>query len=145
MKSKQLLSQRRVLSAACFERPKMKARARTPRHQLEAMRHAPESICFDIKVNGITEEVEVLRPVHPGDNLFVAYQAEMLTAVLHLLRASGFEKAPSRSKPANLPKGIWQRKGGGFIVNYKKSQWLLWLQVQAHFGCSCCLPGRHHC
>ena len=62
-----------------------------------------------------------MRPVHPGDNLFVAYQAEMLTAVLHLLRASGFEKAPLRSKPANLPKGIWQRKDGGCIVKHKKA------------------------
>ena len=135
-----------VEGAQCslFEQPKKKARVRTPRHQLEAMRQAPDSICLELEVNGIPKEVEVLRPVHPGDNLFVAYQAEMLAAVLHHLRASGFEEAPRCSKPAGLPKGIRTRKGGGYIVKYTKASGSIWVQDEAHLGCSYCLPGRPH-
>ena len=94
-------------------------KTKIPRHQLEAMRRAPQSLTLNLEIDGTDHEVEVLRPVHPTDNIFVAYKADMIAALLHYIRRGGFSEPVHRSRPAEIPKGIHSTKGG-FVVKYKK-------------------------
>ena len=96
-----------------------KARSVHPRRQQEALRNAPQSMTLELEVHGETHEVEVLRPIHPTDNLFVAYEADMIAVVLHFIRAQGFEDATTKPRAPDLPKGIHKRKAS-FICKYTK-------------------------
>ena len=100
-----------------FEPPRKKARVVHPRHEQEALRKTPKSMMLDLKVDGVPYEIEVLRPVHPKDNLFVAYKADVLAPLLHYMRDAGFDDHPSREQ--HLPKGIQTRKNG-YVVKYNK-------------------------
>jgi hypothetical protein len=101
-----------------FDAAPRRKKARVPRHQLEALRKAPQSITLHMAIDDETHEVEVLRPVHSTDNLFIAYDDVMVGAVLHYIRNNGFSEPASRHR-ADLPKGIHIRKNC-FIVKYTK-------------------------
>jgi hypothetical protein len=97
---------------------KVKKAKVTHRYEQEAKRKTPETMTLEIGVDGVCHHVSVLRPIHPTDNLFVAYDADMLKAVLHVIRTSGFDE-PERRCRGDIPKGILTNKKG-FIVKHLK-------------------------
>ena len=108
-------------SCSLFEAaPPKKPRVVHKRHEQEALRRAPESITLRLDIDGCVHDVDVLRPVHPKDNLFVQAQPDMLSAVLHKIRTGGFSDPSHNTRTSEFPKGIHARKDS-FIVKYTKS------------------------
>ena len=104
-----------------FDKPKKKHAKRTPRHEAENLRATPQIMGISVDVGGRTHNIEVLRPVHSTDNLFVAYKAEALTPLMHYLREAGFEE-PREHKTKQFPKGtkgVHVRKNC-LVVKFKK-------------------------
>ena len=102
-----------------FEQVRKRPRWRNSRHQQEALRQSPDTITIELDINGVMHKVEVLRPVHPNDNLFIAYKADMIAATLHYLRTRGFNEADSKAAQCSLPKGIHRHKHG-YQVKFMK-------------------------
>lgn len=106
-------------SCSLFDAPGRPRRpVRIARHQQQVLRNSPASLTLQVPVGDSTIDVDVLRPIHSADNLFVAYNAEMLTAVLHYIRTNGFKGLVARDR-SGLPKGVHKRKGS-FVVKYTK-------------------------
>ena len=101
--------------------PQKKPRVIHSRGQVDAFRKDPQSLELDIDINGEMYQVSVLRPIHPTDNLFVAYDADMLATVLHHIRSLGFEEHVGRERLSNIPRGIHKRKDG-YVVQYVKPE-----------------------
>ena len=74
-----------------------------PRSEQQALRNDPKVISLSVQIGDDVHEVEVLRPVHPSDNLFVAYKDDMIVTVLHVIRFSEFDTPQHRVQI--LPKG----------------------------------------
>ena len=87
------------------------------------MRSDPTTINIEVDVLGEMHEVSVLRPVHPKDNLFVAYTEESITPVLHHLREQGFNEYKGRPRNPEKRKGVWEMDGG-FVVKFQKADGL---------------------
>ena len=85
-----------------------------PHAQKADMRRTPQTLQIIVEVGGNPYTLEVLRPVHPKDNLFIACTAPMIATLLHILRTGGFDEQTRRVKQPGLPKGIHKRKG--FLV-----------------------------
>ena len=102
-----------------FDQAKKKPRVTNSRRQQEAMRQSPDTLTLELDIDGVVHEVEVLRPVHPTDNLFISYKAGMIAAMLHYLRTSGFNDVTPKSSVGNLPKGIHRHKHG-YVVKFMK-------------------------
>lgn len=83
----------------------------------EELRRNPQHLTISITVAGHALGIDVLRSVHPKDNLFVAYDARMLAHVLCFIRDAGFDGAVAE-RP-ELPKGV-HRRGDGYQVRYVK-------------------------
>ena len=119
--------------SSLFE-PKLK-KCRTPQGEQAQKRKSPRSMTLDVPIytatlpNGATEttwhQIEVLRPVHPCDNLFVACTAEAMAPILHMMRTEGYEEGVSeaqtmpRGKQRIIPTGI-QKKKAQWLVKYTK-------------------------
>ena len=97
-----------------------KARATNPRNKQSELRDCPESICITVTCGDEDKVIEFLRPIHPTDNLFVAYRNEDVTTLLNFIRSKGVEDTEPRQRN-KLPKGISTRKKGGYIVTYTKT------------------------
>eukprot|EP00959_Pyramimonas_sp_CCMP1952_P187548 3921535-Pyramimonas_sp.AAC.1 len=65
-------------------------------------------MCLDVEVKGRSVQVEVLRPMHPCDNLFVVYKPDALAAVIHSMREMGFD-GPQKREP--MTKNVHKRNG----------------------------------
>jgi hypothetical protein len=102
-----------------FEQVRKRPRWTNSRHQQETLRQSPDTIAIELDIDGVMHEVDVLRPVHPTDNLFIAYKADMIAATLHYLRTRGFNEAHSKAAQCNLPKGIHRHKHG-YVVKFMK-------------------------
>jgi len=74
--------------------------------------HVP--ITIDITMDGTTHTIEVLRPVHAKDALYVKYDAETLRVVLQYMRQGGFTEMKQNLKHQGAA-GI-QKRGCGFTV-----------------------------
>ena len=81
------------------------------------LRQNPVHIAIGLTVGDTTRDVNVLRSVHPLDNIFVAYDPIMLAHALCFIRAEGF--AEKKEKQAELPAGI-HRRGEKFVVRFIK-------------------------
>ena len=92
-------------------------RIKQSRKALPAMRTDLESISIDLEA-GEDEPVhtKVLRPVHPTDGIFVEYEAETLSKTIKYIRRCSFTEEQTRHD-TTLPKGIWRRPGGVFLVS----------------------------
>ena len=81
-----------------------------PRHSRAAIKSLKEErsmLTIDLEHGDKTVTVGLVRPIHPTDNLFVLYDAEVLGCVLNVIREGGFETKELRI----LPKGVYFRKG----------------------------------
>ena len=92
-------------------------RARVTHAKQADLRETPQSMTLDVIINGTVHKVEVLRPVHPKDNLFAACRPEVLAPILHVMRTEGFDDPIGRAR--DLPPGI-QRRKNKFMVRYRK-------------------------
>ena len=102
-----------------FDQAKKKPRWTNSRRQQEAMRQSPDTLTLELDIDGVVHEVDVLRPVHPTDNLFISYKAGMIAAMLHYLRTRGFNDVTPKSSVCILPKGIPRCKHG-YVVKFTK-------------------------
>ena len=99
--------------------PKKKPRVVTPRSQLEELRKHPEHLTLMPEVDGVSLGVDVLRAVHPKDNIFVVYEKKMLAHALCFIRSQGFEPDTAEVRRGDLPRGI-HRRGSQYCVRYLK-------------------------
>lgn len=116
----QALADSAELQCSLFEQPAAK-KARRTKAEAARMRQAPEVVEIEVDVDGTTHSLRVLRPVHPTDNLMVAYEAHTIQCVLHILRAASYDEGRA-PRCDNLPQGVHVRKAGGFLCKYKKDQ-----------------------
>ena len=100
--------------------PTSKKAHRISRGEIASMRDAPKYITLSVEVDDVTHDVDVLRAVHPSDNLFVAFNDDMIATVLHVLRSKGFTSTQRDYNKDDRPKGILKRKGC-FVVKFEKS------------------------
>ena len=96
-----------------------KKKAKNSRDIVSEKRHNPKVIEIEIVVDDETIPIEIIRQVHRKDNLFVAYDAIQLAAIIHFIRSHGFEDIPSPEK-LHLPRGII-RRNKKFLVKYTKA------------------------
>ena len=91
-----------------------KKKAMMTRLEMKSKRTEHVPITIDITMDGTTHTIEVLRPVHAKDALYVKYDAETLRVVLQYMRQSGFTEMKHQIKHQGAA-GI-QKRGGGFTV-----------------------------
>ena len=98
--------------------PASKKAKKLSRARINAMRQAHSLVSIQLDHYG---SVQMLRPVHTNDALFVEYSPEAITAVINYMREKGFEDTDQGSvKDSSLPKGIWKR-ADHFVVQFKKA------------------------
>jgi hypothetical protein len=82
------------------------------------------SLEISITVAGEEHCLRVVKPLHPGDGLFVEYDAAAMGIVIAFLREAGFDEdqKPRAARDPTLPPGIALRHGktDRYIVKYKK-------------------------
>ncbi len=88
------------------------------------MRKSPKAMTLEVDVGDSVHEVNVLRPVHPRDNLWVPYQADQLAIILQFIRESGFDEA-LQMHHHGLPANIYARKQG-YVVKYIRQGAISW-------------------
>ena len=112
---------RQAKEKACslFKNP-IKVQQRASHSQKADMRNDPQIMVLDADINGTTHHIEVLRPAHPTDNLFIAFTADSIAAAVYIMRTSGFDVPKPRERPPELPKGIHKRGDDHFSVKYVK-------------------------
>ena len=75
---------------------------------------------------GITKRVEVLRPIHPRDELAVPLNAEAIANVIKFLQISGSSQQQQKRKrsgiPDDCPHGIWSRKRHNGVQYFLKAK-----------------------
>ena len=91
------------------------------RDQVRGMRRAPESLVITLTTGGADHQIDVLRPIHPDDCVFVEYEDDTISVVLGFLRAGGFGES-KRPNTMHLPRGTRVRSAGkhNFSVRYTK-------------------------
>ena len=82
------------------------------------MRQNPKTIEIEIEVGGEKIPIDVLRHVRRNDNVFVAYDATQLSAIIQFIRDHGFQDVLTPEK-FHLPPGIQKRKHK-FVVVFMK-------------------------
>jgi hypothetical protein len=109
----------RLLFDQVGPQPKMR---RQSRHAIKMARcEARDSVSIEFNIGDQLCQVEVLKPVHPNDNLFVEYEPTALWQVLTYIRNSGFsDEVRKFSKRESLPKGVF-RRGDAFLVRSKRA------------------------
>ena len=119
--AQQQLFEESTRDASCqlFDAPKKRPRALNTRDQMKELRGAPQSMSVTLAFDGESRAVQVLRPAHPNDSVFVEYSRETLITVLHFLRRSDFTES-KRCRHTDLPRGI-QRRKQGFLVSFTKA------------------------
>jgi len=100
--------------------PQIAKRPRLSRSNLKAMRSKPEPLTITIPASGDSGvmDVQVLRPVHPRDDLWVEYDLHILSRILEYLRDEPFDTDQKSKHDKTLPKGVWHH-GEGFLVAYQ--------------------------
>lgn len=88
------------------------------RDDIDRMRHETGTIGVEVASEEEKFNVEMLRPVHPRDNIFVRYDADTLGFVLRYIRDAGFgDVKPPRFDEA---KGVCRRSDALYIARYVK-------------------------
>jgi len=123
---KSLIAQRNEKQSDEFKQDKTHARAslfKTPPKQTKLvrthaekadMRRNPGVMTIEVVVHDTTVHIDVMRPMHPNDNLFVVYEPEAMAAAIHIMRTMGFDEPQKRDRLPDLPKGVHHRNG--FVV-----------------------------
>ena len=80
--------------------------------EMKKLRHEPDSIKVAICIEGEMYEVDVLRPVHGRDRLWVLYESANIGAIITLLRAMPFGEKQSQLELPDGVKNVLKRKNG---------------------------------
>ena len=101
-----------VSACSLFGQEAKKRFAGRTRNEITQMRtSASESLEIVISIDGRDEAINVLRPVHPADSLFVEYDERSIAIVLKVLRDSLYTEN-KRRRTTHLPKGVHVRAQG---------------------------------
>lgn len=100
-------------------------KARISRSAIKTARTEASSLDISITVDGEPHMVQMLRPVHPRDNVFILYEPGSITTVVRYIRQCGFAGSTGlmqRARDPSLPQGIWNLNGkkGVCQVVYRK-------------------------
>ena len=85
------------------------------RMQIKEKCGAPKILSITVLVDGIGQEVDVLEPLHPGDALWIRYDAASIGVVLKYFRGA---RLNGQKKQASLPTGIYQ-SGEQLVATHK--------------------------
>lgn len=97
--------------ASLFKTPPKQTKLVRSHAEKADMRRDPGVMDLEVVVQDKTIHIDVLRPIHPCDNLFIAYEPEALAAAIHIMRSMGFDEPQKRDRLPDLPKGVHHRNG----------------------------------
>ena len=80
--------------------------------EMKKLRDEPDSIKVTICIEGEMHEVDVLRPVHGRDRLWVLYESANIGAIITFLRAKPFGEKQSQLELPDGVKNVLKRKNG---------------------------------
>ena len=80
--------------------------------EMKKRRDEPDSIKVTICIEGEMHEVDVLRPVHGRDRLWVLYESANIGAIITFLRAQPFGEKQSQLELPDGVKNVLKRKNG---------------------------------
>ena len=80
--------------------------------EMEKLRGEPDSIKVTICIEGEMHEVDVRRPVHGRDRLWVLYEPANIGAIITFLRAQPFGEKQSQLELPDGVKNVLKRKNG---------------------------------
>ena len=106
------------IGASHCHKPPPKRKTRQSRMELASKRANKEVLQVTLEHNGACKEIDVLRPVHPMDGLYVLYDTYTMTAVLNFIRTFGFHRKEPRLQHQGAP-GIQTIKDKGYLVVMK--------------------------
>ena len=105
--------------SACTLFDPAKKKPKLSKDIVSEMRQNPKTIEIEIEVGDEKIPINVIRHVHRKDNLFVAYDATQLSAIIQFIRDHGFQDVLTPEK-LHLPKGIRKRGHNKFVVVFMK-------------------------
>ena len=106
------------VGASHCHNPPPKRKTRQTRMQLASKRANKEVLQVTLEHNGACKEIDVLRPVHPMDGLYVLYDTYTMTEVVNFIRTFGFHRKEPRLQHQGAP-GIQAIKDKGYLVVMK--------------------------
>ena len=98
---------------------KKKGPRMTLQKKAENRRHAT-TIVVQVCLEGVQYDVEMVRPLHGRDGVWVRYDADTLSVVVRFMRALGFSEPRVRDTPSFDCKGIYKRTDG-FVVDCSRT------------------------
>ena len=90
----------------------------TLQKKAENRRHAT-TIVVQVCLEGVQYDVEMVRPLHGRDGVWVRYDADTLSVVVRFMRALGFSEPRVRDTPFDC-NGIYKRTDG-FVVDCSRT------------------------
>lgn len=87
------------------------------RDELASQRQQHRCLTIKLSVGEEVHDVKLLRPVHPRDTMFVAFEETSISVVLHHIQTKGFSEQKRPRNVESLPKGV-HKHGRGYIVMY---------------------------
>ena len=109
--SDELKQEQSDAKASLFKTPPKQPKLVRTHAEKADMRRDPGVMVIEVVVGDKTVHIDVLRPIHPCDNLFVVYEPEAVAAVIHIMRTMGFDEPQKRDRLPDLPKGVHHRNG----------------------------------
>ena len=103
------------IGASHCHKPPPKRKTRQSRMELASKRANKEVLQVTLEHNGACKEIDVLRPVHPMDGLYVLYDTYTMTEVVNFIRTFGFHRKEPRLHHQAGP-GIQLIKKGYLVV-----------------------------
>ena len=88
--------------------------------EMKKLRDEPDSIKVTICIEGEMHEVDVLRPVHGRDRVWVLYQSANIGTIITFLKAMPFGEKQSQLELPDGVKNVIKRKNG-FIAKKRTS------------------------
>ena len=100
-----------------FDDVKKKSPRRSRTELEEARRHhRPITVNVDVLANGL-QPVSMLRSTVAKDSIYIKFDEDSISTVLHILTTMGFDDNKKARNPDQMPKGI-ARHRTGYIVQY---------------------------
>jgi hypothetical protein len=96
------------------------SRSRT-RDELNTQRQQHRCLTLKLSTDNGQHDVKLLRPVHPRDTMFVAFEETSISVVLHYIRTKGFSEQKRSRNSESLPKGV-HKHAKGYLVMYTDAE-----------------------
>ena len=113
VQSEELLNEQRGNIPAMFRQAAEVKRQRVSRDNMNARIANPTTLIMRVEEGyGAPFELEMLRPVHPRDDLCVKLDLPMLTQIIEYIRNEGFSNSIDRK--GDLPPGVRRVSGGRY-------------------------------